>query len=63
MGVSHGPNFRKRLIQSKMSRQVGGRFQIAFDDLARQIGDYQMLRFHLVVGNSAGLDHHKFLFP
>ena len=42
-----------------MSGQVGGGPQIAFDDLALEIGDHQVLWFHRLVGNSAGLDDHQ----
>src|ERR1700730_10777641 len=63
MGVGDATDFRESMIEDKMRGQVGGGPQSAFDDLAIEIGDHQMLWFHLRVRNPAGLDHYQFLVP
>jgi hypothetical protein len=52
-------NFREGPIEDKMSGKVGGGPQIAFHDLALEIGNHQVLWFHLLVRDSAGFDDNQ----
>src|ERR1700730_12123210 len=48
-------------LLARLRSPVGGGPQIAFHDLALEIGDHQVLWFHLLVRDSAGFDDNQVL--
>ena len=56
MRVCDAANGGKGFVKDQVSGQIGGRPQIAFDELAFEIDDDEIFRLHRVVGDAAGLD-------
>ena len=59
MRVRDSADVVKSLIQGEMSRKIRRRAQAALDNLALQIGNYQIGRGHRLIGHTARLDDHQ----
>ncbi len=62
MRVRDATDIGEGLVQLQMRRQIGGGAQIGVDDAPVEIGDDDLRRRQLVIGNTARLDRDEFLF-
>jgi len=62
MSVADTADFVEGFVENEVSRKVGRRAQIAFDDFSVEIGDDQIFRLHFLVGDAAGLDDDEGVF-
>src|SRR6266571_1424940 len=63
MGMRHPANLWKCFIKDDVRRQVGGGFQLPFDNLATEIRDDQVFQPHLLVRNSTRFNDDQPFFP
>ena len=59
MGVYHAADVGEGLIQDHVGGRVGGGVQFSLHHFSVQVHHHHILRFHMVVGHAAGLDHHQ----
>ncbi|MNP78215.1 hypothetical protein D3C76_1757760 [compost metagenome] len=61
--MHHAPNVRERTVQHHMSRRVGRRAKISFDDVAFEIHNDHMLGLQLFIRHPAWLNDEQPAFP
>jgi len=59
MRMSNTADSRECTIKDEMRGQIGGWSQGSFDDLAINVGDHQIFRFHFFVRNATRLDNNE----
>ena|SRR6476659_8644238 len=61
--MNHTADSLESLVEKNVRRQVGGGPEVAFEHLAIQASQHQVLRLHLLVGNTTRLNHDQAFFP